>query len=260
MTKFNGKLIRKNSNQITEINQIQDALKKLGLGQGLTTGLYDSAMESAVKLFQSRNVDAAGYPLKVDGVIGLFTWTALFGIQVFLPPSQTVSILSSQALATAISQIGIVEIPGQPNRGVQVDEYLITAGIGNPAANPPNGYNWCQAFVYWCFVKACGNLNCTNPLPKTAGVLDHWNRASDKRITKSRAQANLNIIHAGMLFVYDHGNNHGHIGFIESIYPDGRFITVEGNTKILTNTDGSGVFRLERRKLIDKELIGFLSY
>ena len=36
--------------------------------------------ERTVRLFQARNVDAAGRPLVQDGEIGMLTWTALFGL------------------------------------------------------------------------------------------------------------------------------------------------------------------------------------
>lgn len=262
MTQYKGKPISKNSKLTSEVNEIQDALSKRGLGQGLKAGTFDAAMESAVKLFQSRQVDVSGRPLKVDGVVGSFTWAALFGVSNFSPPNSIISQLSAQALATAVSQIGIMETLGQHNRGPQVDEYLKVAGISNPAGNPPDGYPWCQAFVYWCFANASKVLGIVNPATRTAGVLDHWNTKNTKvkRILKTTAQTNSSIIQPGMIFILNHGNGKGHTGFVESVYPDGRFITIEGNTNIQADREGLGVFRLERRKLNDKESQGFLSY
>src|SRR5262245_32582242 len=40
---------------------------------------FDSKMKQTVKLFQARNVDAAGRPLRQDGEVGSLTWAALFG-------------------------------------------------------------------------------------------------------------------------------------------------------------------------------------
>lgn len=264
MTPYPGTPLRKNSLQPVDIKAIQAELERLGLGNGFSSGQFDSQMESAVKVFQSRNVDAAGHALKVDGIVGSFTWGALFGFPAIPLSSSLASPLPALALATASSQIGVMEIAGQPNRGLQVDVYLKASGIANPGNNPPGGYPWCQAFVYWCFVQAGNALARAVPAPKTAGVLEHWNLATPatkvKRVTKAAAQANFGLVQTGMLFVNDYGGGHGHIGFVERVFPDGRLVTVEGNTNALANAEGLGVFRLERRKINDKELKGFLDY
>lgn len=262
---YPGTPLSKKSGSTKGIEAVQKALMALGLGQGLKPGVFDAAMDSAICLFQSRNVDVAGHALKVDGVVGAFTWTALFGA----PPTSAVialmALLPAQALATAISQIGVMENKGEPNRGPEVDSFLKEAGIKNPADNAKNdGYPWCQAFVYWCFVQSCKSLGRTNPAPKTAGVLDHWNQAKSvkgiHRISKTQATVDLGLVRSGMVFINDYGNGYGHTGFVERVFPDGRLITVEGNTNTEANREGLGVFRLERRKITDKELKGFLDY
>ena len=259
---YPGSPIRAGNSVTVLIDQIQAALESNGIG-GLTRGQFDAAMTSAVKLFQSRQVDQAGAPLKVDGVVGRFTWTALFGPA----PTQATGIvgaLSAQVLSVAITQIGVMENAGQPNRGPQVDAFLAAAGIGNPAGNPPGGYPWCQAFIYWCFVKATAALVRANPAPKTAGVLEHWRRAANvvgvQRISRVAALSNPSLVLTGQLLVLDHGSGLGHIAIVESMYPDGRIVTVEGNTNLEANREGLGVFRLQRRKLTDAELKGFIDY
>ena len=262
MTNYPGKPLRKNSTEVAAINAIQAALKTHGLSHGLTAGVFDAEMQSTIKLFQSRNVDAAGYPLKVDGIVGSFTWLALFGVTKVIAPTQVSTAFVTQVLAHAVSQIGVIETACMPNRGAQVDIYLRSAGIGNPAGNPPDGYAWCQAYVYWCFMQASQTLAVNNPAYRTAGVLNHWQNASAnvKRITKAAALANPSIIKPGMVFINSYGQGKGHTGFVESVYPDGRLVTVEGNTNDQAGREGLGVFRLIRRKLNDKELKGFLDY
>jgi peptidoglycan hydrolase-like protein with peptidoglycan-binding domain len=263
MAAYPGSIVNKKSGTTAQVKAIQARLKALGLGQGLSAGVFDSAMESAIKLFQSQNTDAAGEPLKVDGIVGRFTWMALFGqpqLLVFAPPAD----FAAQAMAAAVSQLGVMELPGQANRGSQVDTFLRAAGIKNPAGNPPGGYPWCQAFVYWCFEQSALMLNRTNPSPKTAGVLDHWNKSVAathiQKITQTAALAKLSLVQPGMLFVNDYGGGYGHIGFIESVYGDGRLVTIEGNANNAGEREGLGVFRLTRRKVSDGELKGFLDY
>ena len=262
---YPGTPLSKKNGLPKDVEAIQQALTALGLGQGLKLGVFDATMESAICLFQSRNVDVAGHALKVDGIVGSFTWAALFGTPPVSPMTELMALLPAQALSTAISQIGVMENRGQPNRGPEVDAYLKEAGIKNPAGNSKEGgYPWCQAFVYWCIVQSCKSLGRTNPAPRTTGVLDHWGLAKSvtgvQRITKSQALAGSGLVQSGMLFINDYGNGHGHTGFVERVFPDGRLITVEGNTNPKANREGLGVFRLERRKLTDSELKGFLDY
>jgi len=266
MIQYPGKSIALGSSLRDEIKAVQVALAAIGLGVSSKPGFFDAATQSAVKLFQSRNVDSSGQALKVDGIVGRFTWVALFGTpQQVVPVDSLITALPAQVLAAAISQIGVMEDTGKPNRGLQVDAYLAAAGIAKPGSSPPGGYPWCQAFVYWCFVQAAKSIKRPDqPAPKTAGVLDHWNKSATnkkiKRITKVTATADLSLVKPGMIFVNDYGTGLGHTGFIERVYPDGRLVTIEGNTNLQANREGLGVYRLERRKLNDKELKGFLDY
>lgn len=261
---------RKGDSHVPTVQHIQSALTAMGIGDGLTDNVFDTAMESAVRLFQSRNVDTAGVPLKVDGIVGRFTWIALFGIAEIdsLPLMPALARLPAQMLAVATTQIGVRELPGQPNRGPQVDQYLKTTGIANPAGNPPGGYAWCQAFLYWCAVQACSALGRSDiPVPKTAGVLKHWQMAASapgvRRITTSQALTNPALVTPGMFFTLDFGSGQGHTGLVERLYPDGRLVTIEGNSNATGSRDGIGVYRLERRKLTSdprEKLKGFVDF
>ncbi len=257
---YPGSPIKAGSSDRASIKAIQEALAQAGISE-FARGVFDGAMTSAVKLFQSRAVDVSGAPLKIDGIVGRFTWMALFGA----PPAAVrgaISLLPAQLLSVAHSQIGVIETPGQANRGLQVDEYLRAAGIRNPAGNRPAGYAWCQAFIYWCFEQATNTIGRSNPSPKTAGVLSHWREAPPTvtRISRAAALTQPAAVSAGQLMVFDYGAGLGHIAVVESVYPDGRVATVEGNTSELANREGLGVYRLERRKLTDANLKGFLDY
>jgi len=128
--------------------------------------------------------------------------------------------IASEALKVAVTQIGVHEEGGN-NKGVKVGEYLSSVGLGQ-------GYAWCQSFIYWCFKKASSNLAAANPVPKTAGVLNHWNTTIyGKKVA---------IPQVGDLFVMDFGKGMGHIGFVETIdLVNKTFTTIEGNS----NDEGS---------------------
>ena len=123
-----------------------------------------------------------------------------------------------KALVVALTQLGVQEKPKGSNSGPEVSGYLKSVGINFPAS-------WCAAFVYWSHDQVAKELKITNPLPKTGGVLDMWNKASANRVAKPQP---------GDVFIMDYGKGLGHTGIVERV--DGANIhTIEGNT----NDDGS---------------------
>src|SRR5262249_2899659 len=135
-------------------------------------GDFGAGTESAVKLFQSRSVDRLGKPLGVDGVVGPGTWEALFGEETVpsTAPIHQGDTLLARVVEIARGEIGVQEVPPYSNGGPRVEEYLHSVGLGK-------GLSWCAAFVYWCYEQAAKELGVKNPLVKTAGCLDAWNRA-----------------------------------------------------------------------------------
>jgi|SRR5688572_7387247 len=203
--------------------------------------LFGPTTKSAVRLFQSRNADAAGRPLNQDGEIGGLTWDVLFGQRPVKIEGPTDGFLM-RVLSHAMGALGVREQPRNSNRGPQVDEYLKRTGV-------PPGLPWCAAFVYWCFDEAAQESGLENPCVKTAGCLDHWNRAR---------QAGAHIVHAkeaiqkpslivpGMIFIMSHGGGLGHTGLIEKV-EGALFYTIEGNTDASRTREGGGVYRLVRK-------------
>jgi hypothetical protein len=205
---------------------------------------FDSKMEQMVKLFQARNVDAEGRPLRQDGEVGPLTWFALFGSDT-VPMSDASSdqfLARVLQIATAEEAKPVREVPKNSNRGPQVDAYLRRAGVAP-------GLSWCCAFVYWCFDEAAQALRRANPMVKTAGCLDHWRRAPEhgaKRILAAQAVENPDVVKPGMIFIMDHGGGLGHTGLVEKV-TGGLLTTIEGNTDASRTREGGGVYRLTRK-------------
>jgi hypothetical protein len=148
--------------------------------------------------------------------------------------------IAQKALAIAASQVGIREATGR-NDGPEVEKYLASVRLGS-------GYPWCQAAVHWCYSEAVKGTNWKNQVPKTGGVLKHWNLSSCKKFSSPEP---------GDLFVMEFKGGTGHIGFIEKV--SGEFIhTIEGNTNIEGSREGIGWFR--RRRKISSINKGFISY
>lgn len=236
------------------INAIKTQLNLASCGPLDLDGVFDQRLTSAIKLFQTRHSDEAGTPLKADGQIGPVTWGVLFPENPVLVDNAAPSPLLAAALSVAASQIGVQETPGRANRGPQVDAYLRAAGLD------PEGehYSWCAAFVYWCFQQAAERLGRANPLVRTAGCLEHWNRATCAKVARQAALNNPSLIRPGFIFIIDHGQGSGHTGIVESS-AGGLLTTIEGNTNPQLSSNGYGVFRLARRKITDISK-GFLDY
>lgn len=148
--------------------------------------------------------------------------------------------LSEKALEVAITQIDQHEEPLGSNWGEPVQTYLKSVGITFPAS-------WCMAFVYWCFEQVKEGKN---PLVKTGGVLNAWNKADAK----------YKIIHnpiPGDIFIMDYGKGLGHTGIVEKV--EGAFLhTIEGNSNDTGSREGVEVVR--KIRAISKINKGYLRY
>lgn len=216
---------------------------------------FGPRMKQAVRLFQTRHVDAEGQPLKPDGEVGAITWAALFGSEKVPHSGATNDAFVAQVLqiAAAQEQKGVREVPVNSNRGPEVDAYARRAGA-------PLGLAWCCSFVYWCFDEAANASGRANPMFKTAGCLAHWNNAGKggaRRIAAADAVANPSLVQPGMVFVMDYGGGLGHTGLVERV-EGGYITTIEGNTDASKTREGGGVYRLARKILSVNK--GFIDY
>ena len=216
---------------------------------------FDAGMKRVVKLFQARHVDSEGRPLKQDGEIGSLSWGALFGIETVAAEASAGSDLLSDVLAVASGEEAkkVREIPMNSNRGPDVEKYLARVGV-------PAGLPWCCAFVYYCFDEAAKARQRPNPMVRTAGCLDHWNKAAAKgaaRMPAARATADPTLLRPGMIFIMDHGKGAGHTGLVESVSA-GILATIEGNTDASKTREGGGVYRLARK--VGEINKGFIDY
>jgi hypothetical protein len=146
--------------------------------------------------------------------------------------------LASKVIALASTQIGVTEEPKGSNAGPMVEVYLHSVGLGK-------GYAWCMAFVYWCVDHAAVQTGSSNPLKKTAGVIDQYN--SRKALATSTPAP-------GDIFIMDFGKGVGHTGFVESV--SGNIIhTIEGNTNDDGSREGYEVCRRQRQITTIKSFI-----
>ncbi len=256
---FPDRIVKVGETDKALVRLVQERLNSLGCGPLKVNGVYDKARtERAVRLFQGRFADVTGRPLEVDGKIGSLSWGTMFGADTVPASTRAPSKLIVAVLKFARTQIGVMESPRGSNRGPQVDLYLKSVKL-----DPKRGsFAWCVAFTYFCFQEAAKQLGVDNPHVRTAGVLDHWNRAKSvsaaKRITHARAIADPALVRPGSLFVMDFGGGAGHTGLVvESA--NGRLVTIEGNSNDGGSREGIGVFRRQARKIaqINK---GFIDY
>lgn len=250
---YPGRIIKKNEINASLVRQIATALAARGYPATSPSGVYDDAFKALVSLYQTQNVDAAGRPLEVDGEVGPMTWGSLFGA---VSTSVTAASIGTAALGMAITQLGVMEVPLGSNRGPIVDKYLAST------ATPPGNF-WCMAFVHWCFQEAAATSGFTNSFPRTAGCLDAWNkvkaRAPRRLITRAQAIADPSLVRPGQVFILNFGGGAGHTGFVRQSVA-GALRTIEGNTNPTGSSNGLGVFELNRRKVTDTKLRGFIDF
>jgi hypothetical protein len=254
---FPGRTLKAGSTDAAGVRLVQTRLNQIGCGPVHADGVFGEETTGAVELFQARSIDKFGVPLKVDGQVGPMTWAALFGEQTVVPSTAATGPLSAAALRVAAAEIGVMEQPPGSNRGPRVDEYLRTVGL-DPASG---SFAWCAAFVYWCFSTASRTLSVANPVIRTAGVLDHWNKAGAqgvRRVTRDDATAQPSLVQPGMIFILGTSSGSGHTGLVERV--DGvQLTTIEGNTNLGGSREGIGVFRRTARRIADINR-GFVDY
>jgi peptidoglycan hydrolase-like protein with peptidoglycan-binding domain len=255
---FPGRVVRLGDADAA-VRAVQRRLNRVGCGPIDEDGVFGPQTAAAVRLFQARFPDVDGQPLKVDGIVGAITWGALFGGSAAGGRVKASTPLLSGAVQLAVSQIGVLEKPLGSNRGPEVDRYLRAAGL-----DPTRGsFPWCAAFVYFCFNEAAKALGRRNPVVRTAGVLDHWQRAGEKgvaRITAASAHLHEALVRPGHVFVIDTGDpgGAGHTGLVEAVSA-GKLVTIEGNTNDGGAREGIGVFRRTGRRIRDIN-VGFIDY
>jgi hypothetical protein len=255
--RYPGRIVQLGATDRDVVVLLQERLLARGCGPLAFTGVFDARTRSAVRLFQGRFPDRTGVPLVVDGKVGPLTWEALFGDDSMPGRTTTEDALLARVVKLAGDEVGVLEVPPGSNRGPRVDEYLRAVGL-DPGAG---SFAWCAAFVYWCFERAARGLGRTNPLPRTAGVLEHWRRAGKAGVTRlaaADATADPGRVRPGMVFVLDLGAGLGHTGLVESVQ-GGRLVTLEGNTNDGGSREGIGVFRRTGRKVLSVNR-GFIDY
>jgi hypothetical protein len=244
---YPGRLIRLGEADRAVVAAVQSRLRILGFAPLDASGTFGPRTKASVMLFQTRNVDVAGRPLKQDGVVGSLTWASLFGAGSVPQSEVPASPLLAAFLERAAAEVGVREQPKDSNSGPEVDGYLRRVGV--PLSLPVAKKPWCCAFVYACFDDAAQRLGRANPMVRTAGCLDHWNRAEAngaRRIKAGKAVQNPALVSAGMVFIIDHGSGRGHTGVIERVV-GGAIDTIEGNTNASKTREGGGVYRLSRK-------------
>lgn len=224
---YGNQIIKKGTDNLVAVKAIKLRLNELmGSTLDVTNGNFGDSTEAVIKAFQKKN------QLVQDGIIGELTWERLFTISEPIKPHST--ILRIRAIEIADTQLFVREKTNN-NDGKEVEEYLKLVGLGK-------GYSWCAAFVYWSFQKAADELKLKNPLPKTAGVLNHWEITKGQKLIQNPEE--------GDIFIMDFGGGHGHTGLVTEA-KNGRIYTVEGNTSADPtyageDRNGNGVFERNR--------------
>lgn len=236
--KYPNQIIKINTKNPTVIKAVKKVLVSLGYNLDIQNPNFGTITENFVKDFQRKN------GLKADGQIGLATWNKLFP-ETQVINNEGVSELAQKAIETLLTQKGVKETTGK-NDGPEIKKYLESVGLWE-------GLAYCMALMYWGFDEASKELNITNPLKKTGGVLDQYN---------SRPNNRVNTPQRGDIFIMDFGGGKGHAGIVLEVRGN-RILTFEGNTSADPNSaheDREGQGNYERSRLISSINKKFLRF
>jgi hypothetical protein len=143
------------------------------------------------------------------------------------------------------------------NDAPEIDTMLKYVGLDNKAEyrSKGQGYSWCAAFVLYNYYEASNTLGLIQPLPKTAGVANLWNKTKAnpiryRTIPASQVRLGLVKLQPGDVIIWKHGSaafTLGHTGVNEQQLTMSTIFSIEGNTsgKGLSR-EGGGVFENER--------------
>jgi hypothetical protein len=145
--------------------------------------------------------------------------------------------IARKTLEIAATQVGVRE--HGHNRGPEIDGYNRDIGHDPAKADP-----WCAIFVSAMVKRACDALGVPVPIHLTAGVF-----TLDEQAPRAMRSS---IATSGSIFIL---NGHKHTGFIETAFPNGNCVTIEGNTNNGGSPEGDGVYRRTRAR---GELLAFI--
>lgn len=118
---------------------------------------------------------------------------------------------ASDVIRVAQSQIGYKAGPNKENK------YANALGKGG------HGYGWCAYFVKWVFDQAgCGKLYCGGELIGKPETAYEWYKRRNLLVDKMQGQP------GDIMFVYP---DRHHIAIIEKNLGNGKYITIDGNTR-----------------------------
>jgi len=224
----------KKGDQGPQVSQLQKLLFDHGYAVDIDR-VFGSQTYSAVRAFQSQNLDQHGQPLVVDGQVGPLTWWSLTNPKPVIatpsavdygtmPPRETGgSVLGRTALEAAIGELnaGACEIGGN-NCGPWVEKYLAPAGL-------PEGNSWCASFVSWCYLQASGGDKSAMPFAYCPGARALLQEFKDKGIGYA-PNSGYNP-KPGDIVVWWRVKLEGWLGHVGIVHQlkDGMLYTIEGN-------------------------------
>jgi uncharacterized protein (TIGR02594 family) len=212
----------KKGSQGEKVKELQKALNS-NFGAKLTAdGDFGAKTEGAVKLVE------AILNIPMDGMVTENDWEL---IKSYVAPTNTGSRNPNlDCVKEATKWIGVHEQGGN-NNGPEVAKFqkAVDGKAGSEA--------WCMAFVQFCIKEVEESLGIKSLIKRSEHCLTTYNESPDSIKVK--------VPEAGCIVIWQHGTtSNGHTGFVTGINPEGKLLTIEGNTDAQDgmNRDGNGVF------------------
>lgn len=209
---------------------------------------YDNEVRSAVRAFQSHNIDPRGRPLEVDGKVGPLTLWSLENEDqsvAFTPvddswydildeldmDAEDDSVrLRNNLVRVALEEMraGAGEVGGN-NQGPWVAKYLRM-----PESALTTRHAWCAGFASWCLHTACDELGLEPPIKYTGGArrIRRMARKSPHMVTYGEGEGpqDWEPITGDFVVWWRESKSSwkGHVGIVHS-FKNGILYVIEGN-------------------------------
>lgn len=141
---------------------------------------------------------------------------------------------AQRILALARRELGTVESPPGSNQVKYNQSYY-----GRPVSG--DAYPWCVTFLWWLFREAgASELFYAGGKTASCGTLRSWSRRQGQFASEGFRPGDL------VFYRFSGSGGPQHVGIVESVRPDGRIVSIEGNTGAGNDANGGAVQRRVR--------------
>ena len=165
--------------------------------------------------------------------------------------------IRERLITIASGKVGVRESPLGSNSGPEIVKFQRASNLDG------SGWPWCAAFIDWCVIQwgkypdvlaalklSAAQFEDWRPKTALAYGFEQWGRDKGLLVHNENRNPNGLVLHTGDIVTYDKS----HCGII---YDDSgsKIFTIEGNTNDRGDSNGDGVYLMERKRSFIRSVI-----